>query len=77
MNRTFVEERIAAVIEDTLGRPVSFQHNNELEAFFEPEEFCAFQRLLAEEFDLRDESLVEQAQTFYELILLIEDELFR
>ena len=50
--------------------------SNELEAFFEPDEFAAFRDMVADEFDLPNYSIIDTAETFRELIVLLEDELF-
>jgi hypothetical protein len=76
MNRSYIINALEAIIEDVTRFTVKLPFSNELEAFFEPDEFVAFRDMVAEEFDLPDYSIVDTAETFRELIVLLEDELF-
>ena len=76
MNRKYITDAIAAILEDIFGFKMSVPFGEELESFFEPEQFADFDRYLQQEFDLPDPTLLESATTFRELVTLIEDELF-
>lgn len=77
MNRRYIIEALEAILEDITGCVLKLPLNNELEAFFEPEEFTVFRDMVADEFDLPDYTIVDTAQTFRELVVLLEDELFQ
>lgn len=77
MNRRYIIEALEAIIEDITGFVMKLPVGNELEAFFEPEEFSVFRDMVADEFDLPDYTIVDTAQTFRELVVLLEDELFQ
>jgi hypothetical protein len=76
MNRSYIINALEAIVEDITGSVIKLPFSGEFEAFFEPEEFTAFRDMVAEEFDLPDYSIVDTAETFRELIVLLEDELF-
>lgn len=76
MNRKYITDAIAAILEDIFGFKMNVPFGEELESFFEPEQFVDFEKFLNQEFDLPDPTLLESATTFRELIALIEDELF-
>jgi hypothetical protein len=76
MNRSYIINALEAIIEDVTGLTVKLPFSNELEAFFEPDEFAAFRDMVADEFDLPNYSIIDTAETFRELIVLLEDELF-
>jgi len=76
MNRNYNINALEAIVEDITGSTIKLPFSSELEAFFEPEEFVAFRDMVAEEFDLPDYSIIDTAETFRELIVLLEDELF-
>lgn len=76
MNRKYIIDALEAVIEDVTGFTVKLPFSNELKAFFEPDEFAAFRDMVADEFDLPNYSIIDTAETFRELIVLLEDELF-
>jgi hypothetical protein len=76
MNRSYIINALEAIIEDVTGFTVKLPFSNELEAFFEPDEFAAFRDMVADEFDLPNYSIIDTAETFRELIVLLEDELF-
>ncbi len=76
MSREDITERIAAILEDLYGMPMVVPMRTELESLFEPHEYDQFKRLLFEEFDFADDTLMESASTFLELVALIEAELF-
>lgn len=77
MNRRYIIEALEAIIEDVTGFVMKLPVGSELEAFFEPEEFSVFRDMVADEFDLPDYTIVDTAQTFRELLVLLEDELFQ
>jgi hypothetical protein len=76
MNRSYIINALEAIVEDVTGSVMKLPFSSELEAFFEPEEFPVFRDMVAEEFDLPDYSIIDTAETFRELIVLLEDELF-
>lgn len=76
MNRSYIINALEAIVEDITGSAIKLPFSNEFEAFFEPEEFTVFRDMVAEEFDLPDYSIIDTAETFRELIVLLEDELF-
>lgn len=76
MNRSYIINSLEAIVEDITGSAIKLPFSGEFEAFFEPEEFVAFRDMVAEEFDLPDYSIVDTADTFRELIALLENELF-
>lgn len=76
MNRLYVIEALSAMLEDIFRHPITFPYREELDAFFEPEEFHVFRKMVQQEFDLENDTIVETAETFNELIALLEDELF-
>ena len=76
MNRSYIIDALEAVVEDVTGFAVKLPFSSELEAFFEPDEFAAFRDMVADEFNLPNHSIVDTAETFRELIVLLEDELF-
>lgn len=77
MNRQYIIEALEAIIEDITRCTMKLPLSNELEAFFEPEEFTVFRDMVADEFDLPDYTIIDTAQTFRELVVLLEDELFQ
>ena len=77
MNRRYIIEALEAIIEDITNLVMKLPVGNEIEAFFEPEEFSGFRDMVAEEFDLPDYTIIDTAETFRELIVLLEDELFQ
>lgn len=77
MNRQYITEALEAVIEDITRCKMKLPLSNELEAFFETEEFAVFRDMVADEFDLPDYTIIDTAQTFRELVVLLEDELFQ
>jgi len=77
MNRRYIIEALEAIIEDITNLVMKLPVGNEIEAFFEPEEFSVFRDKVAEEFDLPDYTIIDTAETFRELIVLLEDELFQ
>jgi hypothetical protein len=77
MNRRYIIEALEAIIEDITNLVMKLPVGNEIEAFFEPEEFSVFRDMVAEEFDLPDYTIIDTAETFRELIVLLEDELFQ
>jgi hypothetical protein len=76
MNRKYITDAITAILEDIFGFRMTVPSNEEFEAFFDPEQFDHFRKLVRQEFDLEDDILVDSTSTFRELILLIEDEIF-
>lgn len=76
MNRHYIIDALTAILEDILHYRLAFPFRAEFEAFFEPEEFDAFRDMVMQEFDLEDITILESAETFNELIALLEDELF-
>jgi len=76
MNRLYIIEALSAMLEDIFRHPITFPYREEFEAFFEPEEFDQFRRMVQQEFDLESDAIIESAETFNELIALLEDELF-
>jgi hypothetical protein len=76
MNRLYIIEALSAMLEDIFRHPITFPYREEFDAFFEPEEFDQFRRMVHQEFDLEDDTIIESAETFNELIALLEDELF-
>jgi hypothetical protein len=76
MNRLYIIDALSAILEDILNYRLTFPFRAEFEAFFEPEEFEMFQDMVMQEFDLEDITILESAETFNELIALLEDELF-
>jgi len=76
MNRLYIIEALSAMLEDIFRHPITFPYREEFEAFFEPEEFDQFCRMVQQEFDLESDAIIESAETFNELIALLEDELF-
>jgi hypothetical protein len=77
MNRRYIIEALEAILEDVTGCVLKLPVSSELEAFFEPEEFTVFRDMVADEFDLPDYTIIDTAQTFRELVVLLEDELFQ
>lgn len=77
MNRRYIIEALEAILEDITNLVMKLPVGNEIEAFFEPEEFSVFRDMVAEEFDLPDYTIIDTAETFRELIVLLEDELFQ
>lgn len=77
MNRRYIIEALEAILEDITGFVMKLPLGSELDAFFEPEEFSAFRDMVADEFDLPDYTIIDTAQTFRELVVLLEDELFQ
>lgn len=75
MNRTDIQERLEAIVEDTLGSPRHFAMRDEITSFFEPEDLPVFCELLGEEFDVDGELLVAESSNFYALIETINSEL--
>jgi hypothetical protein len=71
MNRLYIIDALSAILEDILNYRLTFPFRAEFEAFFEPEEFEVFQNMVIE-----DITILESAETFNELIALLEDELF-
>jgi hypothetical protein len=76
MNRIYIIEALTAILEDILHYRLAFPFRAEFDAFFEPEEFETFRDMVVQEFDLQDITILESAETFNELIVLLEDELF-
>lgn len=76
MNRKYIISALEAIVEDVTRSVMKLPFSSEFEAFFEPEEFVIFRDMVAEEFDLPDYSIIDTAETFRELIVLLEDELF-
>lgn len=76
MNRSYITNALEAIIEDVIGSAIKLPFSNELEAFFEPDEFAAFRDMVADEFNLPNHSIADTAETFRELVILLEDELF-
>jgi hypothetical protein len=76
MNRNYIINALEAIVEDVTGHVMKLPFSSEFEAFFEPEEFTVFRDMVAEEFDLIDYSIIDTSETFRELIVLLEDELF-
>lgn len=76
MNRAYIIDAISAILEDIYGHPMKVPMREELEAFFEPEELDEFRRLVSQEFDLADDTIVDTAESFLELVALLEDDLF-
>jgi hypothetical protein len=76
MNRKYITDAIAAILEDIFGFKMSVPFGEEIDSFFEPEQFVDFEKLMHQEFDLPDSTILESATTFRELVVLIEDELF-
>lgn len=77
MDRRDIIEALEALLEDLARFRMSLPLNAEIEAFFEPDELLQFSALLREEFGLSDDTLLESAQTFRDLVVLLEDEFFR
>jgi hypothetical protein len=77
MNRRYIIEALEAILEDITNLVMKLPVGSELEAFFEPEEFSMFRDMVAEEFDLPDYTIIDTAETFRELVVLLEDELFQ
>lgn len=77
MNRRYIIEALEAILEDITRCVLKLPLSNELEAFFEPEEFAVFRDMVADEFDLPDYTIIDTAQTFRELVVLLEDDLFQ
>lgn len=75
MTRRYINDAIAAMLEDIFRFKLDVPYRDELEAFFEPEQFEEFTDMVRNEFDLGDNTIVESATTFAELIILIEDEI--
>jgi len=76
MNRFYIIDALTAILEDILNYRLTFPFRAEFEAFFEPDEFEVFQDMVMQEFDLEDITIIESAETFNELIVLLEGELF-
>jgi hypothetical protein len=76
MNRSYIINALEAIVEDVTGFDVKLPFSSEFEAFFEPEEFAAFRDMVADEFNLPNYSIIDTAETFRELIVLLEEELF-
>lgn len=76
MNRKYITDALEAIIEDATGFNVRLPLSSEIEAFFEPDELAAFRDIVAEEFNLPNYSIIDTAETFRELVALLEDELF-
>jgi hypothetical protein len=76
MNRLYIIDALTAILEDILHYRLAFPFRAEFEAFFEQDEFEVFQDMVMQEFDLEDITILESAETFNELIALLEDELF-
>jgi hypothetical protein len=76
MNRLYIIEALSAMLEDIFRHPITFPYREEFSAFFEADEFDEFRRMVQQEFDLDDNTIVDSAETFNELIALLEDELF-
>lgn len=76
MSRKQITERLAAILEDIFGMPMSVPMRSEFEAFFEPDEYNQFVDLVLCEFDLTNACLIESCSNFLELVVLLEDELF-
>lgn len=76
MNRKYITDAIAAILEDVFNFKMSVPYGEEIEAFFEPEQLALFDNLLQQEFDISDPTLLESATTFRDLVVLLEDELF-
>lgn len=76
MNRIYIIEAISAMLEDIFRHSMTFPYREELEAFFEPEEFDLFCDMIQQEFNLENNTILETAETFNELIALLEEELF-
>jgi hypothetical protein len=73
--RHYISEAIAAILEDIFDHPVPIPSREDLESFFDSEEFETFREMVRQEFDLVDDTIVETAVSFQELIALLEDEL--
>ena len=76
MNRFYIIDALTAILEDILNYRLTFPFRAEFEAFFEPDEFELFQDMVMQEFDLENITIIESAETFNELIVLLEGELF-
>ena len=76
MNRLYIIEALSAMLEDIFRHPITFPYREEFSAFFEVDEFDEFRRMVQQEFDLESDAIIESAETFNELIALLEDELF-
>ena len=77
MNRSYIIDALTAILEDILRYKMKLPMSAELEAFFEPDEFEVFRDMVGQEFDLPNDTIVDTAQTFRELVVLLEDELFQ
>jgi hypothetical protein len=75
MNRPYITEAIAAILEDIFLFKMAVPYRDELDAFFEPDQLEEFKDLVRREFDVDGDTIVDTAATFGELIALLEDEL--
>ena len=73
--RHYISEAISAILEDVFNHPVTIPFREDLESFFDSEEFETFKDMVRQEFDLCDDTITETAVSFRELIALLEDEL--
>jgi len=76
MNHKYITDAISAILEDIFGFRMTVPFSEEFEAFFDSDQFEAFERLIRQEFDLEDNTLIQSSSTFRELIALLHDELF-
>jgi hypothetical protein len=76
MNRKYVIDALEAILEDLTHCRMRLPMNSDLSSYFDSDEFTVFRDMVAEEFDLPDDTIVDTAQSFRELVILLEDELF-
>lgn len=74
MTSRAIIDALAAILEDIFLFKMDLPLNEELEAFFEPEQMAQFKELVRQEFDLDGDSIVDTALSFRELVYLIQDE---
>ena len=75
MNRPYIISAISAMLEDIFGHKMDAPMRAELDSFFEDDEFELFSNMVCQEFDLSDNTIVDTAFSFSELVALLDDEL--
>ncbi len=75
MNRPYIISAISAMLEDIFGHKMDVPMRAELDSFFEDDEFELFSNMVCQEFDLSDNTIVDTAFSFSELVALLDDEL--
>lgn len=75
MNRKYVTDALKAILEDIFRLRMSIPLDEEFDAFFDPEQFDEFRRLVAQEFELSTDTLIDSCSTFRELVTLLDYEI--